>query len=686
MCGTMNGAAFLINKPDFKTSPFTGMSRRRWMAAAQHLLNGVFRHVRAMDQPVLLPRQHKISYPQPGDPPYRFKAEEFEGLARTLMAAAPLIAENPDVECHGIRLKDYYTRQILAATDPSSPRYLGKISDFNREFGKRQHQHTCEGAVLALGLMLAEKQLWDPLNAAQKKQIADLISGYAHERTIGQNWRLFNLLMLTFLKRNGFSIDEAVMQDHLQNVLADYAGDGWYADDVTYDMYNPWAYHSWLPLWCHFYGFEHEPEAAAAIQSHNREFVRGWSRMYARNGQQLMWGRSIIYRFGGASSLALHFLMNDPVLDPGFARRIASANMLQFIGREDVYLNGVPCLGYYGPFELLVQFYSCSASPFWFAQVFAALMLPETHPFWMEKETEGFWPQLGERSVELTLNSPAIHVVNHGKTGTTEVRTGKVSHHDPYYVQLQFNAHFCWEALTGTGANAGVYSIREVGINEPFRIARGIEWAGFSDGVLYRRMDMKRSSMGDVMHGGVHTGPEWIDLADITLPGGVLRVDRLRVAYGNELKLGHFALPHVNGISAEVKQFEAGGKTVLSASIPGRKVALVPIHGWSRCDSVQRKGLNPEAEASTVIYAEHTREADYSGVEVFITVMLHRLDDGEWTEDELMPVKYWEIIPWTDEGYPCAIRLELKDGRIFTIDYRNMNAPRLPEQTMKKEM
>ena len=38
-----------------------------------------------------------------------------------------------------------------------------------------------------------------------------------------------------------------------------------------------------------------------------------------------------------------------------------------------------------------------------------------------------------------------------------------------------------------------------------------------------------------------------IDLADIIIPGGVIRVDRSRMAFEHELTLGHFGLPHING-------------------------------------------------------------------------------------------------------------------------------------------
>ena len=57
-------------------------------------------------------------------------------------------------------------------------------------------------------------------------------------------------------------------------------------------------------------------------------------------------------------------LKEKPLLDPGFARRLCSGSLLQFVTREDFYDNEIPSLGFYGHREYMVQNYSCSASPF----------------------------------------------------------------------------------------------------------------------------------------------------------------------------------------------------------------------------------------------------------------------------------------------------------------------------------
>ena len=665
--------AYKIKNPDYELSPQTGMTRRHWVECAKYLLDGVFSHIKSIEDPVSIPKQSDVCYPLPDEPKHRFQAAEAEGLARTFMAAAPVIAEMPDAVSNGLSLRDYYAHQILLATNPESPRYIGSITEIVAEHGKKQCQQTVEGGALVVGLMQSKAQIWDRYTDTEKAQVAALLSDYAHQITIGHNWRFFNVLMLTFLKVEGFEIDEDILKDHLQHLMALYSGDGWYNDCSNYDLYNPWGFHFYGMLWCSWYGYKNEPELADLITSRNREFMETWPRFYSRDGKQLMWGRSLIYRFGVSASLGAHFLSKDPVADPGFARRLASGNMLQFVTRDDLYVNGVPCLGYYGPFDPLVQFYSCAASPFWIAKIFVALLLPKDSPFWTATENEGFWSELGEETHTTELNGPGIMVVNRGDSGTTEIMTGKVPEHAPYYNQLSFNTAFCYEDESDKGSNPINYSVRDHA-GGGFRIPLSIGFSRFEDGVMYRTLDMKAGGGANSMHSYVvNKGPERIDLADIIIPGGVIRVDRIRLPYSNDLHLGHYALPHIGGSVAEVSCGTVEGCQTLSASIDGRRVAMTAVCGWNSLEiALHGKGLNAEADESSVIYAERSVEKDYGGMEVMITVMLHRLDKGEWTEDELMPVRSFEILPWAPSGQPCGVRLELKDGRKVLIDYGNL--------------
>jgi len=92
-----------------------------------------------------------------------------------------------------------------------------------------------------------------------------------------------------------------------------------------------------------------------------------------------------------------------------------------------------------------------------------------------------------------------------------------------------------------------------------------------------------------------------IDLAEITIPGGVIRIDRTRLAFEYEITLGHFGLPHIGGKRAVVNQFEDGRRKVITATIPGRSLALITYNGWDQLETLVHSDRNAEADESTVI-------------------------------------------------------------------------------------
>ncbi|MFW6061502.1 MAG: DUF2264 domain-containing protein, partial [Planctomycetota bacterium] len=380
--------AFTVNSPDHQLSPHTGMTRPHWRQAGGFLLDGALRHVPAPDQPIALPGEK----PTPGG----HGEMNLEALARTFMIAAPLIAEDDSLTVQGMNVRDYYAEQLLTALSPDSPHFVGHFDETARKRNRPLLGHTVEGAALAVGLWQAGEEIWDRYTPHQRNDIATWMSGVAHARTNSHNWRWFNALMLSYLETKGLSIERRVLLDHLENLLAYYAGDGWYRDGAQFDFYSCWAFQFYAPIWCAMYGYEHLPEHAAAFEANHRALQRTYPMVFSRDGHMPMWGRSIIYRCAAAVPLAGAFLMNGPEVDPGWARRICSGCMLQFITRDDVFVDGVPTLGFYGEFPAVVQGYSRPASPYWLAKLFLAMSLPADSSFWTAEENEGSWPAIGD--------------------------------------------------------------------------------------------------------------------------------------------------------------------------------------------------------------------------------------------------------------------------------------------------
>ena len=195
--------------------------------------------------------------------------------------------------------------------------------------------------------------------------------------------------------------------------------------------------------------------------------------------------------------------------------------------------------------------------------------------------------------------------------------------------------------------------------------SQSILFNGVRDGVLYRQLLMRKPPNNGVGY--------IIDLAEITIPGGVIRVDRCRLAFEHELTLGHFGLPHMGGKKAVVRTFEDGKRKCLTASIPGRQVAFIAYHGWDRVEAQVHRGFNAEAEESTVLGAYRKRTAKNPAMELMISVMLHKTDDTEWTEEELSPLRSINVFDVMPSGSVMGAMLGLATGAKFWVDFKDVD-------------
>ena len=106
---------FKIVNPDYKLSPYTGMTKQHWKEAALYLLEGAFSYIHNLDDPMKFPKQPGKSYPQDES---KVPTEKLEGLSRTLFIASPLLKENPNLVINNIKVADYYRHQFSKLIDP----------------------------------------------------------------------------------------------------------------------------------------------------------------------------------------------------------------------------------------------------------------------------------------------------------------------------------------------------------------------------------------------------------------------------------------------------------------------------------------------------------------------------------------------------------------------------------------
>jgi len=676
--------AFEVINPDFNKSPLTGMTRQHYIDMAKYLLERAFTHIDSIDDPLTFPSVPGKTYPQPGAPDWRYRSLEFEALERTFTLAGPLIHTDPEIEIKGINLRDYYCKQLYNALTPGHTNSLPLPEDLPDS----TYQFTCEFGGLFKTLLLMPDTLWSNFSDKQKDEMVVTISKWGHHRTTQNNWRIFNVTTLSFLKKYGYAIDDELLKNHLLWVASYHSGNGWYLEQ-TYNYYSISLFIVYTTIWNRTFGDEYYPEIAGIIEKSAQKLMESLTGFFGRDGYINMWSRSICYRTWVSGAFPVAFMLKDKtLLDPGLARRLCSGSLLQFVTREEFYDNEIPSLGFYGQKEYMVQNYSCAASPFLMFLPFICLALPDDSPFWTAKENEGFWEELGSETRSIVLDNPGLVLANHGKTGTSEIIPGKVYYDDPNYSKLTYNTHFPWEDLNPAGGTSMEYSFRSLdprdvrgddinfyltGItvknsserNRAYTTSQNMVYNGVKNNIIYRQAIMRKPPNNGVGY--------IIDLADIIIPGGVIRVDRSRLAFEHELTLGHFGLPHLNGKKAVINQFEDGNKKVITAAIKGRQVALIIYSGWDKLESMKHTNRNAEADESTVIYAHKKRMAKNPAMELMISVMLHKMDNSEWTREELSPIKDITILDVTPASSSLGADITLSNNKKYEIYFEEID-------------
>ena len=637
-----NDSVFHLVQPDYHLSPLTGMTRQHWMDAATYLLDGAFSYIHTLDEPMRFPKQPGKSYPTDG----KFnKTENLEGLCRTMFVAIPLLKENPDLVLNGIKVGDYYRQQLRNMSDPSKSGYIQHLKG-------GPSQTLVEFGALALSLTVMPEIIWEPLTQKEKDDLAALMLSYGNGPTIGSNWRFFNIFVMSFFKDQGYEVKDGYMDELLQKSLAQYRGYGWYNDSPAYDYYSMWAFQMYGMIWAHYYGEKFNPEAGRQFVSNFRDLVPNYPYMFAEDGKMNMYGRSITYRIAAAVPFPLMGWLNDPSINYGWMRRIASSTLLQFLENPALMEDRVPTLGFYGAFEPAVQIYSCRGSVYWMGKAFLGLLLPADNPFWTAIENNGAWEkefQSGKVYNKFMEGSNTL-VTNYPNSGTSEIRAWchetvakdwQKFRSTENYNKLSYNTAFPWMADSPDGKVSMNYAV--LNDKQEWEVLRLYTFKKFEDGIYYRDAELE-------------TNPEIkFRLADIPLPNGILRVDKVSFPLTTELRYGHYSLPELES-PIVTKEQKAGGYTAYCMDNGAYQTALINLQGWSEVEFVQTEGLHPVSNKCSVINAATT----HSGDKVFITLQLWKKSGKPFTKKELTPVKSFKQTGDT-------ITIYFSDGTVKTV-------------------
>lgn len=617
-------SVFEIKNPNYAISPHTGMTKQHWRDAALYLLDGAFSYIHTLDDPMKFPKQEGKSYPKEES---QVPTEKLEGLCRTLFIASPLLKENPLLVINNIKVGDYYRYQIGKLTDPASPSYIAPRSQ-----NGGPSQKLVEFGALAVSLVTNPEVLWKPLPQTQKDALAKIMLSYGDGPTVDSNWKFFNIFVLSFFKEQGYAVNEKLLVEYLEKSLKNYSGNGWYNDSPAYDYYSMWAFQMYGTIWSEFFGKKYYPEIAAKFAGNFNDLKDNYPNLFSKNGEMIMWGRSISYRTGAIVPFPLMGFQNDSNTNYGWMRRISSGVIKQFLTHPDFMKDNVPTLGFYGAFEPSVQVYSCRGSVYWMGKAFLGLLVPDDNPFWNAKENNGDWDTIFKKDEVYSKYQGDSHILitDYPNIGASEVRAWcneKVKsdwqkfRSTENYNKLSYNSAFPWQADGDNGEVAMNYVIKNKnGAWEAFRL---YTFKKFENGIYYRDVVLETDEKIQ------------FNLADIPFANGILRVDKNNSDKPIAMRLGHYALPKLDKEIITSKK-KVNGFDVTIIDNGKYQLAMIPILGWQNTEVVKAKGLHPESNESSVIDVTSTSSNKKSNI--YATLMLWKQSGKKFTNKELSPV------------------------------------------------
>ncbi|WP_260706707.1 DUF2264 domain-containing protein [Edaphobacter flagellatus] len=312
----------------------------------------------------------------------RRKSTHLEAFGRLLTGLAPWLESIPpnDESALQATYRDWARLGIQHGTDPKSPDYMN--------FGMTP-QSVVDAAFLALGILRAPKQLWEPLDKTTR---ANLIKALEATRQVlpGQsNWLLFSAMVEAGLCFMGAPWDSMRVDYALQMHKQWFVGDGTYGDGPNFhwDYYNSFVIQPMLMklletvpaksgMWSAF---------KPVVFERARRYAAIQERLISPEGTFPAVGRSLTYRFGAfqlLSDISLRQMLPEGVA-PEQVRCALTAVMKRMIERPGTFdSNGWLTIGFAGHQPHMGEPYISTGSLYLCSAAWLPLGLPADNIFW----------------------------------------------------------------------------------------------------------------------------------------------------------------------------------------------------------------------------------------------------------------------------------------------------------------
>jgi len=381
-----------------------------------------------------------------------------EGFSRVLWALVPMMmGKCPEAEPYW----QIWREGLIHGTDPTHPEYWGEIHNAD--------QRMVEMAVIGMGLCFLPDRFRGELSPAQQQNLYGWLNQINLYDMPKNNWRFFRILVNIGFRKAGWPVNDQRLKEDLDMMEGHYVGDGWYFDyETKRDYYTLWGFHYYSLVYAAAMKDE-DPERCARFIERAQLIAPRFACWFDREGRALPYGRSLTYRFAqGSFWSAMAFAgVTTPEMGWGEIRHLWLQNLRSWVRMPIFDRGGALTVGYGYPNLCMAEGYNAPGSPYWGMKTFAALALPEDHPFWQAEEKAYMPPEqfLDEQVRQLlTRDDENRQVISYtaGNHGWEHM------HEDEKYEKFAYSTHFTFsvakEATTlGKGGYDSMLAVKRQG-------------------------------------------------------------------------------------------------------------------------------------------------------------------------------------------------------------------------------
>jgi len=319
----------------------------------------------------------------PGLVEARSKSTHLEAFGRLLSGLGPWLESTPADGAEAAlqaRYREWARAGLHYGTDPAAADYMN--------FGATP-QSLVDAAFLALGILRAPKQMWEPLDKTTKGNLVKALQATRQVLPGQNNWLLFAAMVEAGLCFMGEWWDPMRVDYAIQQHKEWFVGDGTYGDGPHFH----WDYYNSLVIQPMLLQVLETVQAKSPTWSSLRPVVLERAQRYAAIQERMISpeatfpaiGRSLTYRFGAfhlLSDISLRRQLPAEVT-PEQVRCALTAVMRRMIERPGTFdARGWLTIGFAGHQPGLGETYISTGSCYLCAAAWLPLGLPASDDFW----------------------------------------------------------------------------------------------------------------------------------------------------------------------------------------------------------------------------------------------------------------------------------------------------------------